>query len=72
MLCPQLLGAAFGYFLKTAIHDIIMITDTAPFRDPHYHTVEDTVDKIDFEKLSRVTDGISQVIRDFVGLAGYM
>lgn len=27
-------------------------------------------DKIDFDKLSRVTYGISKVIRDFVGLAG--
>lgn len=51
-------------------YQALMITDTAPFRDPHYHTEEDTVDKIDFEKLSRVTNGISKVIRDFVGLAG--
>ena len=46
-----------------------MITDTATFRYPHYHTDRDTADKIDFEKLYRVTDGISKVIRDFVGLA---
>jgi Zn-dependent M28 family amino/carboxypeptidase len=51
-------------------YQALMITDTAPFRYPHYHTAEDTVDKIDFEKLSRVTDGISKVIRDFVGLEG--
>jgi hypothetical protein len=51
-------------------YQALMITDTAPFRYPHYHTAEDTLDKIDFEKLSRVTYGISKVIRDFVGLAG--
>jgi hypothetical protein len=51
-------------------YQALMITDTATFRYPHYHTDDDTVDKIDFEKLSRVTYGISKVIRDFVGLAG--
>ncbi len=49
-------------------YQALMITDTAPFRYPYYHTGEDTVDKIDFEKLARVTNGISKVIRDFVGL----
>jgi Peptidase family M28 len=50
-------------------YQALMITDTAPFRYPFYHEWEDTMDKIDFEKLARVTVGISQVIRDFVGLA---
>lgn len=50
-------------------YQAVMITDTAPFRDPNYHTWADTADNIDFEKLARVTDGISKVIRDFVGLA---
>ncbi len=51
-------------------YQALMITDTAPFRDPHYHAAKDTVAKIDFEKLARVTIGISKVIRDFVGLEG--
>ncbi len=51
-------------------YQALMITDTATFRYPFYHTAEDTLDKIDFEKLSRVTYGMSKVIRDFVGLAG--
>jgi Peptidase family M28 len=50
-------------------YQALMITDTAPFRYPHYHTWADTADKIDFEKLARVTSGISKVIRDFGGLA---
>jgi Peptidase family M28 len=50
-------------------YQALMISDTAPFRYPHYHTWADTADKIDFEKLARVTSGISKVIRDFVGLA---
>jgi Zn-dependent M28 family amino/carboxypeptidase len=51
-------------------YQALMITDTATFRYPHYHTLDDTPDKIDFERLSRVTIGISKVIRDFVGLEG--
>jgi hypothetical protein len=26
----------------------IMVTDTAPFRYPHYHTAADTPDRIDY------------------------
>ena len=45
----------------------VMVTDTAPFRYPWYHTPHDTPDKIDFEKLAQVVDGIEAVI---VSLAG--
>ncbi len=41
----------------------IMITDTALFRYPHYHTAEDTPDKIDYPRLARVTTGIEKIIR---------
>src|SRR5579862_1031121 len=40
----------------------IMVTDTAPFRYPYYHTVSDTVDKIDFERAARVVDGMRSVV----------
>lgn len=39
-----------------------MVTDTAPFRYPHYHTTEDTTDKVDFERLARVVDGLVGVV----------
>jgi Zn-dependent M28 family amino/carboxypeptidase len=42
----------------------IMITDTAPFRYPFYHTEKDTIDKIDFNKLTRVVSGLADVISD--------
>jgi Peptidase family M28 len=51
-------------------YQALMITDTSPFRDLQARPDGDTAAKIDFEKLSRVTYGISKVIRDFVGLAG--
>lgn len=40
----------------------IMITDTAPFRYAHYHEAEDTPDKVDYDRLARVTDGLKHVI----------
>lgn len=42
----------------------IMITDTAPFRYPYYHTAQDTPDKIDYSKLARVVDGLETVVVD--------
>ncbi|OJJ24451.1 hypothetical protein BI308_16760 [Roseofilum reptotaenium AO1-A] len=42
----------------------LMITDTAPFRYPYYHTAEDTPDKIDYGKLARVVAGLERVIHD--------
>ena len=42
----------------------VMITDTALFRYPHYHLPTDTPDKVDVERLARVTKGIERVIRD--------
>jgi Zn-dependent M28 family amino/carboxypeptidase len=41
----------------------VMVTDTAPFRYPWYHTAEDTPDKVDFERLAAVVDGLEAVIR---------
>jgi hypothetical protein len=45
----------------------IMLTDTAPYRYPHYHTFRDTPDKVDNEKLARVVKGIERMIRDAAG-----
>jgi len=42
----------------------IMLTDTAPYRYPHYHTFRDTPDKVDAEKLARVVKGVERMIRD--------
>jgi Peptidase family M28 len=42
----------------------LMITDTAPFRYPHYHRPSDTPDKVDTANLARVVKGIERVIRE--------
>jgi len=41
----------------------IMITDTAIFRNPHYHTPNDTADTLDFDRMARVVGGIQQVVQ---------
>lgn len=40
----------------------IMITDTAPFRYPHYHSATDTPDKLDYERFALVVSGLEKVI----------
>jgi hypothetical protein len=40
----------------------IMITDTAVFRYPYYHTSHDTFEELDFEKAARVVDGVHRVV----------
>ena len=40
----------------------VMITDTAPFRYPHYHTPQDTPDRIDYDRFARVVMGASRVV----------
>jgi Zn-dependent M28 family amino/carboxypeptidase len=42
----------------------VMITDTALYRYPYYHTADDTPDKVDYERLARVVKGIESVIRE--------
>ena len=42
----------------------IMITDTAPFRYPHYHSSTDTPDKLDYDRFTLVVSGMEKVIAD--------
>jgi hypothetical protein len=51
---------AFAHFRFPAI----MVTDTALYRYPHYHWPSDTPDKVDYERLARVTKGIERVVRE--------
>jgi hypothetical protein len=41
----------------------VMVTDTAPFRNPHYHQAGDTPDTLDYERLARVTEGLVEVVK---------
>lgn len=47
----------------------IMITDTAPFRYPHYHRATDTPDQLNFPEMTKVVDGLVYVVEDLVAVA---
>jgi hypothetical protein len=40
----------------------IMVTDTAPFRNPNYHTMNDRPGTIDYDRMTRVVKGLVRVI----------
>jgi Zn-dependent M28 family amino/carboxypeptidase len=48
-------------------YNAVMVTDTAPFRYPHYHTAEDTPDKIN---LPMFTNLVASLAKTFALLAG--
>ncbi|MFN8609015.1 MAG: M28 family peptidase [Vulcanimicrobiota bacterium] len=45
----------------------VMVTDTAPFRNPNYHQATDTSDTLDYERMARVTLGLKSVLEDLAG-----
>jgi Zn-dependent M28 family amino/carboxypeptidase len=42
----------------------LMVTDTAPFRYPHYHKPSDTPDKLRYDFLNGVVEGLKAAVRD--------
>lgn len=42
----------------------ILVTDTASFRNPHYHRESDRISTLDFDRFTRAVDGIAAVIQD--------
>ena len=44
----------------------IMVTDTAPFRYPHYHERTDAPDKLDYDRFALVVSGMEKVIEKLV------
>jgi hypothetical protein len=44
----------------------IMVTDTALFRYPYYHSSEDKADKLDYHSLARVTHGVYRALAKMV------
>jgi len=41
-----------------------MVTDTAPFRYPHYHEATDTPDKLDYDRFALVVSGMEKTIAE--------
>jgi hypothetical protein len=45
----------------------IMVTDTAPYRNPHYHQPSDRPGRIDYPSIARIVSGLAAVIRQAAG-----
>ncbi len=45
----------------------VMVTDTAPFRYRHYHSVDDTPDKLNYDRMTRVVGGLGHVVTELAG-----
>ncbi len=40
----------------------LLVTDTLPFRDPDYHSSDDTPDRLDYQRMARVAAGLEYVL----------
>jgi hypothetical protein len=69
-LSPALPGVGWSdqWSFWQAGYPAIMVTDTAPFRYPHYHTPADRPDRLDYERMARVVGGLRRVIEDLAGV----
>ena len=47
----------------------VMITDTAFYRYPHYHLPSDTPDKLDYERMARVTLALAAMLKELANEA---
>lgn len=43
-------------------YQAIMVTDTVPYRNPHYHLASDTPDTLDYGRMARVTTGLLSIL----------
>jgi hypothetical protein len=44
----------------------LMVTDTALFRNPHYHLDTDVPETLDYERMARAVDGLGAVVEELV------
>jgi hypothetical protein len=45
-------------------YDAVMITDTAFYRYPHYHLPSDTPEKLDYERMARLTLALAAMLKE--------
>jgi hypothetical protein len=63
----EAVGRSDNWAFWQAGYPALMVTDTAPFRYPHYHEPSDTPDKIDFDRTARVVMGVTRTVRELAG-----
>lgn len=54
-------------FWGQGYRNAIMVTDTGPLRNPYYHETPEPVESLDFNGLTLVTVGLTDVVRDLAG-----
>lgn len=47
----------------------LMVTDTAPNRNPHFHTANDTVDTLDYVRLAYLVKALHSTVQDLVSVS---
>lgn len=45
----------------------VMVTDTAKFRNPHYHTASDLPNTLDYDEMARVVSALEHVVAELAG-----
>jgi hypothetical protein len=58
--------ASDNWSFRTCGYPAAMITDTVPYRNPHYHLATDTPETLHGDRLARVVAGIERLV-DFLG-----
>ena len=66
VITPMLMASDHWAFYRCG-YDSVMITDTAPYRYPYYHTSEDNYDKIDYDKMAIAVSGTLTVLTKLAG-----
>lgn len=49
-------------------YNAVMITDTSEYRTPHYHQPSDTIETLDFDRMTGVVDALEVAIRELATL----
>ncbi|MCW5775482.1 MAG: M28 family peptidase [Phycisphaeraceae bacterium] len=63
MIVPRVGSSDHWAFWKQG-YPAVMVTDTAPYRYRHYHKPSDTPEKLDYDRMARVTAGLERVIAE--------
>jgi Zn-dependent M28 family amino/carboxypeptidase len=65
---PEFLsGMSDNWSFWQAGYPAVMITDTAMFRNPHYHEAGDTPATLNYDAMTHVTRGVAALITDLAG-----
>ncbi|MGD9688578.1 MAG: M20/M25/M40 family metallo-hydrolase [Phycisphaerales bacterium] len=66
---PDILRSDHAPFLLRGL-PAVMLTDTANFRNPHYHEPTDTIETLDLQRLTRTAAAVTQAVHAIAAPAG--